>query len=411
MSTIPWDPGRQTCYLYVMPTVRLARGRERSVLRRHPWIFRGAIAAVDRDPGPGDTVLVVADDGAELGHGAWSPSSQIAVRMWTFDPAQAVDSAFFEDRLTRAIRDRGPRATDMRRAVRLVHSESDGMPGVTVDRYADWLVIQLTAAGAERNKTEIVERLRAIVPCSGVHERSDTDARTKEGLPRVAGTLAGDDAPDLVEIVEGPCRFLVDVRRGHKTGFYLDQRENRERVAESARGRDVLNCFAYSGAFAVRALAAGARHVTSVETSAEALRLAERHVALNGLDPSHAEQIDGDVFRVLRRMRDERRQFDLVVLDPPRFADSRKQLPGACRGYKDVNLLAAKLLREDGVLFTFSCSGHMGAELFQKVVADAFLDAGRDGRILRRLGASPDHPTALGFPEGSYLKGLVCRVR
>jgi len=295
--------------------------------------------------------------------------------------------------------------------VRLVHSESDGLPGVTVDRYAEWLVIQLTTAGAERWKVEIVERLRAIVPCAGVWERSDAEVRTKEGLPRVSGRLAGDEPPELVEIVEGPCRFLVDVRRGHKTGFYLDQRENRERLAEWAPGRDVLNCFAYTGAFAVSALAAGARHATSVDTSADALQDAERHVELNGLDPSRAEQIEGDAFRVLRRMRDEGRRFDLVVLDPPRFADSRQQLPGACRGYKDINLLAAKLLSPDGVLFTFSCSGHMGPELFQKIVADAFLDAGRDGRILRRLGPAPDHPTALGFPEGSYLKGLVCRAR
>ena len=394
-----------------MASVLLKSGRERSLLRRHPWVFSGAVASVEGDPQSGETVEIRAAAGAWLARGAWSPASQIVARVWTFEKSQEIAPAFFEERLRHAAAGRSPLAAcDDLTAYRLVNAESDYLPGLIVDRYGDYLVCQFLTAGAERWKRDILDRLLAMIPNAGVYERSDVDVRAKEGLAPRVGVLAGAEPPDLVEIQEGSCRFLVDVKRGHKTGFYLDQRDNRARVAQYARDAEVLNCFAYTGGFAVFALAAGAARAVNVESSAGALDLARRNVELNGLDAAKSENVEGDVFQVLRRYRNDGRQFDLIVLDPPKFAESRVQLDSASRGYKDINLLAFKLLRPGGVLFTFSCSGLMMPELFQKIVADAALDAGRDAQIVERLGQAEDHPTALCFPEGSYLKGLVCRV-
>ncbi len=407
-----------------MPSVTLKPGREKSLLRRHPWIFSGAVEKVEGDPEPGETVEVRASDRTPVALGAYSPHSQIAVRIWTFDPTEAVSPAFFGARLTRSLAARQSLISNLPfpvspslvtrhsslSAYRLVNAESDGLPGLIVDRYAEFLVCQFLSTGAEYWKREFVTVLADLLPFAGIYERSDVDVREKEGLPPATGLLAGSPPPDLVEIDEYACRFAVDLRAGHKTGFYLDQRDNRALVAKYSEGREVLNGFAYTGAFGAWALRGGAVKVTNVESSAAALDLARRNVELNRLEAAKVENVVGDVFHVLRQYRDARRQFDLIILDPPKFAESRSQVEKASRGYKDINLLAFKLLRPGGVLFTFSCSGLITPDLFQKIVAGAALDAGREAQIVQRLTQAPDHPVALNFPEGEYLKGLVCRV-
>ncbi len=392
-----------------MATVTLKKGRDKSVRHRHPWIFSGAIARVEGDPAPGATVAVQAADGTPLGRGAWSPESQITVRLWSTDPAALIDEAFFRNRLSQALASRPP-LTAGDNAQRLVNGEPDGLPGLIVDRYADFLVCQIFSAGAEHWKDTIVGLLRELTGCTGIYERSEAEVRDKEGLPRCCGRLAGAEPPPLIEIGEGGFRYLVDIRQGHKTGFYLDQRDNRARVARYCREASVLNCFAYSGGFAVAALGNGARLVENIDSSAAALALARQNIALNGFDPDRAQFTDGDVFRMLRRYVEEGRRFDVVVLDPPKFIESRRHLERASRGYKDINLFAFRLLNPGGILATFSCSGLMDRELFERTVAYAALDAGREARVLEWLDQAADHPAALHFPEGKYLKGLICRA-
>lgn len=394
-----------------MKRLQLKPGREKSLRRRHPWIFSGAVAAVEGAPEPGESVAVVSAGGEWLACAAYSPRSQITARVWTFDRDEAVDAAFWTRRLERALAGRrGAPDFHASTAGRLVNAESDRLPGLIVDRYADWLVVQYLSAGAERWKAESVAALRALWPSTGIYERSDVDVRAKEGLAPLAGVLAGEPPPELIEIDEAGARFQVDVVHGHKTGFYLDQRENRALVRGQAAGQTVLNCFAYTGGFGVSALLGGAERVTQVEASGPALALARRNAELNGLAEARVEHLEGDVFVLLRQFRDARREFDVIVLDPPKFAESQSQIERAARGYKDINRLAFKLLRPGGRLITFSCSGVVEPALFQKIVADAALDAGREAQILRRLSQAPDHPVALEFPEGDYLKGLVCRV-
>ena len=395
-----------------MPSVILRPGRDTALSRRHPWIFSGAVSRVEGEPGSGDTVEIKTASGDVLGLGAYSPQSQISVRVWTFDPSEEVSPAFFGRRLAQAITVRRSLAeSEQFNAYRIVNAESDGLPGVIVDRYGGFLVCQFLAAGAERWRTDIVSQLGALVSNEGIYERSDAEVRTKEGLEPRTGVLAGNEPPELVDVLEGDCRYLVDVRCGHKTGFYLDQRDNRALLGGFTRDSDVLDCFTYTGGFSVRALKGGAKSVCAVDSSADALALARRNVEHNGLDSGRLETLDGDVFHVLRKFRDTGRDFDAIVLDPPKFVTSRKQLESASRGYKDINLLAFKLLRPGGVLFTFSCSSLMPPELFQKIVADAALEARREAQIVRRLSQGIDHPVALNFPEGGYLKGLVCRVQ
>jgi 23S rRNA (cytosine1962-C5)-methyltransferase len=394
-----------------MKAVILKRGREKSLMRKHPWIFSGAIARVEEHPRAGETVDILTADGALLGRGAYSPTSQMTVRVWTFDPQEEITPDFFAARIARAAASRSAlMGGEGPPAVRLVNAESDGLPGIIVDRYGEFLVAQFLTTGAEYWKAAVAEALSRFEGVAGVYERSDVDVREKEGLPKIAGVLAGAEPPDLIEIREGPCRFLVDVKRGHKTGFYLDQRENRAMMSEFAPGAVVLNCFSYTGGFGVAALVAGAAAVTNVDSSAPALELAARNAALNGIDESKIENVEGDAFSVMRKWRDEGRMFDVVVLDPPKFAESRANLPRASRGYKDINMLAFSLLEPGGMLFTFSCSGLMETDLFQKIVADAALDAGCEAQIVRRLGQAADHPTLLSFPESSYLKGFICTV-
>lgn len=394
-----------------MTAVILKSGREKILRRRHPWIFSGAIEAVSGSPAAGATVEILSSQGERLGRGAFSPQSQIRVRIWSFEPDEEISPAFFRHRILQALQAReflfsGTGTT----AYRLINAESDGLPGLIVDRYGPFLVCQFLSSGIEHWKAVIVKELSSLSGTEGAYERSDADVRVKEGLKASVGVLQGAEPPDLVEIQEANVRFLVDIRRGQKTGFYLDQRENRIMAAKFSAGAEVLNGFSYTGGFGIWALKGGARRVTNVDSSENALALGRKSVLLNGMDPGWVEDVTGDVFKVLRSFRDRSRQFDLVVLDPPKFAESIDQVEKAARAYKDINLLAFKLLRPGGFLFTFSCSGHVGRDLFQKIVADAALDAGRDAAILHHLGQAPDHPVGLAFPEGAYLKGLVCRV-
>jgi 23S rRNA (cytosine1962-C5)-methyltransferase len=394
-----------------MPTIRLKKGRDKSLLNRHPWVFSGAIDAISGQIDPGQTVDVISANGTWMAKGAFSPHSQIAVRIWSFAQEEEIAIDYFRKRISRAVLARTlPGTRQNLSACRLIHAESDGLPGITVDKYGDFLVCQFLSAGAEHWKTDLVRTMEELIPCKGIYERSDVAVREKEGLFPRTGVLRGDCPPERIQIQEGNLRFWVDILKGHKTGFYLDQRENRAMFQEFCKGAEVLNCFAYTGAFGVAALAAGAEIVTNIESSAALLDQARENVALNGLDFASVNNLPEDVFHTLRRFRDSRRSFDVVVLDPPKFAESQSQIPKACRGYKDINLLAAKLLKPGGTLITFSCSGLMPPDLFQKIVADAAKDAGRNGQIVRRLYQASDHPTALEFPEGTYLKGLICRI-
>lgn len=386
--------------------------RNASILRRHPWVFSGAVDRIEGHAEAGEVVDVCDPNGTPLGHAGFSPSSQIRARMLTFDARVAVDEAFVRERVRAAValrRDAGlPISSES--GVRLVHGESDGLPGLVADRYGDFTVVQLTTAWADRNRDLIAAALQDAAPGRGIFERSDADIRAREGLAERIGPLAGEDPPEFITIAEPGGRFDINVRTGHKTGYYLDQRDNRALVGRSAAGREVLNAFSYTGGFGIAALRGGAKHVTNVDTSGDALALATRLVTANGLDTSAVEHTEADVFNQLRKYRDSRRSFDLIVLDPPKFAEAQSQVGGAARGYKDINLLAFKLLRPGGLLFTFSCSGAITTDLFQKIVAGAALDAGRDAKILHRLTQSADHPVLLSFPEGDYLKGLAIRV-
>ncbi|NTV15081.1 MAG: 23S rRNA (cytosine(1962)-C(5))-methyltransferase RlmI [Desulfobulbaceae bacterium] len=394
-----------------MATLTLKPGKERSLLRHHPWLFSGAVAKGLAGLQPGATVDLLSSRGEFLAHAAASPHSQIVARVWSFAREEAIDREFFRRRLSQAlVRRAGLPGLEATTGLRLVNAESDGLPGLIVDRYGDLLVCQFLAAGPEFWKATIVELLGELLPHRTIYERSEAAVRAKEGLAPVKGLLAGPEPPELVEIEEGGLKFLVDVVNGHKTGFYLDQRENRRTVGLFARGRSVLNCFAYSGGFGLHALAGGASRLTNLEISAPSLALLAENLRHNGLLDARVENVQGDVFELLRRYDREGRRFDLIVLDPPKFVESQGQLPRGARGYKDINRLAFALLNPGGLLFTFSCSGLLPADLFQKIVADGALDAGREARIISKLGQALDHPIALNFPEGSYLKGLLCRV-
>ncbi|MBI4938289.1 MAG: class I SAM-dependent methyltransferase [Nitrosomonadales bacterium] len=387
----------------------LKAGREKSLLRRHPWIFSGAIGRLEGSPASGDTVEVRSAQGAFLARAAYNAQSQIAARVWTWQEDRAVDAGFFRDRISRALEMR--RSLGIARsgnAMRLVHGESDGLPGLIVDRYGEVLVMQVGSAGAERWRDTCTDILQELCGPACIHERSDADSRALEGLPERNGTLRG-NLPEPLLIEEHGLRFAVDVAHGQKTGFYLDQRDNRALAGALAQGKNVLNCFCYSGGFSVYALRGGAASVLSIDASEEALQLARRNVELNGLDDGRAECQCADVFVALRKLRDQNRSFDLVILDPPKFAPTAAFAEKAARGYKDINLLGFKLLRPGGILATFSCSGGIGDDLFQKIVAGAALDAAVDAQIVHKLGAAPDHPVLLSFPEGAYLKGLVLR--
>jgi 23S rRNA (cytosine1962-C5)-methyltransferase len=390
-----------------MNSLILNPGREKSLQHRHPWIFTGAVERIKGEPQSGETVAVRDTHGAFLALAAYSPKSQILGRVWTYRETETVDAAFLRARLARAIglRQELAKATD---GMRLVHGESDGLPGLVVDRYGDTLVMQVLSAGMERWRETLVDLLVELTSCANLYERSDAEVRELEGLPARAGILRGKLPVPLI-IREHGLKFYVDVEKGQKTGFYLDQRDNRRRIGELANDKDVLNCFCYSGGFSLSALQGGARSVLSVDSSAEALALARENAKLNNLAEDRAEWLEADVFKSLRLMRDQGKSFDLIVLDPPKFAPTAHHAANAARAYKDINLWALKLLRPGGLLATFSCSGGVTADLFQKILAGAALDASVTAQIVGRFAADADHPAVLNFPEGEYLKGLLLR--
>jgi len=399
-----------------MATLTLHPGKEKSVRRRHPWLFSGAVAELDGRARPGDTVDVVSSDGRPLARAAWSPASQIRARIWSFDIDESIDHAFFKRRVAAAVARRSalPELAGQQ-GLRLIHAESDGLPGVIADRYGDTVVVQLTTAGADKWRAAIADSLLKATGCARIYERSDVEVRSLEGLEAVTGWLHGAASADELVIEENGAHMTVDIVGGHKTGFYLDQRENRRRVAELSRGRRVLNCFCYTAGFSLQALAGGAREVVSMDSSGPALETARRNLALNPqLDAARAIWLEGDVFAELRNMRGAGESYDLIVLDPPKFAHTAAHAERAARAYKEINLSALRLLAPGGLLMTYSCSGGVSAELFQKIVAGAALDAGAStkmtARIVQRLQGAADHPVDLAFPEGDYLKGLLLQV-
>jgi 23S rRNA (cytosine1962-C5)-methyltransferase len=394
----------------------LKQGRDKAIRNRHPWVFSGAVERVEGQPEDGEVVDVRDAAGAFLARGYLNRRSQIVVRLLSWDEGEPIDEAFWARRVAGAIARRQAQATDPdTTAYRLIHAEADLVPGWIVDHYAGYLVVQCLTLGIAQRRAVLVEALAQVLSPAGIYERSDVEVRAQEGLAPAAGVLYGEAPPPQIEILEHGHRFWVDLAHGQKTGFYLDQRENRRALARYAsghgvQGRTMLDAFAYSGGFSVYAARAGVRSITLLDASSEALDLARRNLQLNGHDLAGVTFDQGDVFEMLRLYRDEGRSFDLIVLDPPKFAPTRRHVERASRAYKDINLLAIKLLRPGGILFTFSCSGGVDAELFQKIVFGASVDAGRDVQVVEWLAQGPDHPVLLSFPESAYLKGLICRA-
>ena len=409
-----------------MKTLRLKPGKEKSLLRRHPWVFDGAIATGGGDAG--ETVRIESHEGQFLGWAAYSPQSKIRARVWSFDEAQRIDASFFIAACARAIEARS--LFDIKsNGLRLIHGESDGLPGLVVDRYDDTLVAQFSSCGSEQFKAVIVGALLKQTGLARLYERSDASVRSLEGLPEATGWLAGSGTASVstlvashtlltplanssteVVITEHDWKLSLDVANGHKTGFYLDQRDSRHKFSQTVRRMNlkrVLNCYCYTGGFTVAALAGGAAHVTSIDSSGPAIERAIANVALNGFEASRTTMIDADVNAALRQYLKDGVTFDAIVLDPPKFAPTAYHAERAARAYKDINRLALMLLEPGGVLFTYSCSGGVSADLFHKIVAGAGLDAGVDAYITERMGGAPDHPMTITFPEGEYLKGLV----
>lgn len=398
-----------------MNTLQLKAGRDSSLKRHHPWIFSGAVAQVAGKPEAGETVKVVDAEGKALGFAAYSPSSQIRARMWSFDDSAVIDANFIRQRIQRAVLRRAHLFAPTRTAVRLIYAEADGLPGLIVDRYGDFLSCQLLSTGPVLWRDIIVAALAEFTQCKGIYERSDVSVRKHEGLAPQSGLLWGEEPPSMVQIAEQDRVLEVNIRSGHKTGYYLDQFDNRSLLQQYCRDRvhshepvkRVLNCFSYTGGFAVAALKGGAEHVTNVDSSGPALEVAADNLALNGFGPEQAELVQANVFDYLRELKQQGQLFDLIVLDPPKFAETKSQFLKAARAYKDIAMQAASLVSKGGSVFSFSCSAAIDPALFQKITADALLDAGREGRITHYLHQSQDHPVALPFPESLYLKGLV----
>jgi len=387
----------------------LKTGREKSMHRRHPWVFSGAIDRLIGSPASGDTLPILDASGNFLACAAYSPVSQISARVWSWQE-ESIDADFFRRRITSALTLRNEMKLAINsNGIRLIHAESDGLPGLIVDQYGEVLVMQIGSAGMERWRDTCADILHELCNPICIYERSDSDSRTLEGLDVRNGVLRG-SLPESVEVTEQGLRFRIDVTAGQKTGFYLDQRDNRALTETLVHEKDVLNCFCYTGGFSLFALRGGAKSVLSIDASSDALRIANENLKLNGLDVNRAEWLEADVFHALRKLRDQGRTFDLIILDPPKFAPTAAFAEKAARGYKDINLLGFKLLRPGGLLVTYSCSGGISEDLFQKIIAGAALDAGVDAQIIHYLHASADHPVRLNFPEGAYLKGLVLRV-
>ena len=391
--------------------VILKKDRDKSAKNRHPWIFSGAVSRVEGDPADGDVIDVWNSRARFVARGIYNEKSQIRVRLLTWNPNDPIDEEFWRRRISRAVAGRLSLKQDQRTdAYRIVYSEADGVPGFIADVYGPWLVVQFLSLAAELNRRTILNILLDLIEPQGVYERSDSDSREKEGLVPVTGPVWGEHPPDLIEIVENGLTFMVDVKLGHKTGFYLDQRENRKKASKYFQGKEVLNAFAYTGGFSVYAATAGASRITNVDTSERALQIAENNMLRNGFVGREDVYALADVFDILRSYNEARWKYDVIILDPPKFAHSKRQVEKATQGYKDINLLAMKLLKRGGILVTFSCSGAVKRDLFQKVLFGAAVDAGRTVQVIEQLSQGSDHPILLTCPETEYLKGFVCRV-
>ena len=383
----------------------------RTLKYKHPWIFSGAIKSIEGTPASGETVEIYTEKNELIGRGAYSPKSKIAIRMWSFELEEEITKEFFIRKISHSIESRKKnQILSTGNSVRLIFAESDGIPGLIVDKFADYLVCQFLSTGVEYHKKTIVEVLKELIQYTGIYERSDIDIREKEGLTLISGILAGKEPPEFVEIEENNLKFYVNIKNGHKTGFYLDQRINRSLVAEYAKDKEVLDCFTYTGGFSISTLKAEAKKVTSVDSSGPALEMLKKNIELNKLDTAKSELVEAKVAELLRKYRDMGKQFDMLILDPPKFIYDRSHLEQAMRAYKDINLLGIKLLKQGGILTTFSCSQPMEEDMFQKMISYAATDANKNVQILHKLWQSPDHPVAVNFPESAYLKGLICRI-
>lgn len=397
-----------------MKNIILRDGKEKSVLNRHPWIFSGAILKKDPAIAPGEIVLVLNSKEKPLAIGYFNPASSIAIRLLEWDTSRTIDESWWEEKIRGSIeRRKGLRDSGTVNALRLVYGESDFIPGLIVDQYGETVVIQSLTAGIEVIKTTIARIINDILKPESVYERSDADVRELEGLKTSSGLLAGKEPPDDIEVFENFNRYYVNVKAGQKTGFFLDQRDNRKIISSYASGRTVLDCFCYTGGFSIASLRGGALSVTAVDSSADAIAGLKKNFALNqnyDLKTRDLFTVNGDVFDTLRKFRDGGRMFDLIILDPPKLAPTKASLDKALRAYKDANLHALKILNPNGLLATFSCSGGVSSQDFQMMVGWAAKDAGRDVQIIRTLTQAEDHPVRVSYPESAYLKGLICRV-
>lgn len=395
------------------PTLTLVKGRDKSLRRKHPWVFSRGIAKIEGEPTLGQTVDILAHNGEWLAKAAYSPNSQISARVWSFKKSDSIDQAFFVKRIQDALLLREDIIQrDGLTGFRLIAAESDGMPGITIDKYQNFLVCQLLSAGAELQKQVLVEALKEVFPECNVYERSDVAVRKKEGLEQTVGVLHGETPPKSVVIEENGVKISVDIVDGHKTGFYLDQRDSRQQAIKYVKDKEVLNCFSYTGGFGLYALKGDAKRVINVDVSQPALDTAKHNAEINGFDISkkRAVFLNADVFKLLREYRDQGTKFDVVIMDPPKFVSSKNNLTSGANGYKDINMLAMQILNPGGTLLTYSCSGLMGNDLFQKIIADAALDAGRSVKFIERFEQAADHPVDTAYPEGFYLKGFACKV-
>lgn len=394
-----------------MYQVRLKRGKEKAVRQLHPWVFSGAIESVKGKPSNGDIVTLTDHEGKFMGYGFYNNQSRVAVRLLEWDENKAVDEGWWRNRIRKAVEARSELLSSSEtNTCRLIFSEADFLPGLIVDKYNDFLSVQLLSSGIDNIKEILLDELRKLLNPSGIFDRSDTSSRSHEGLDASFGKLYGIDPPEFITIKENNIKYNVNIAEGQKSGFYCDQRDNRKLVAQYAKDKRVLDCFCYSGGFTLNALKNGASEVISLDSSALALDTLKQNIILNDMDKIHHQSIQSDVNKQLRVFRENDQKFDLIILDPPKYAPSRSALTKASRAYKDLNRLAMSLLNEGGLLATFSCSGAVDIASFKQILAWAALDAGKEVQFIHQFSQPEDHPVRSSFPEGEYLKGLLCRV-
>jgi 23S rRNA (cytosine1962-C5)-methyltransferase len=398
-------------YLCSMIDVILKKGKEKAALQRHPWIFSGAIDKVKGAPENGEIVKVFAADKSFLAYGYYNSQSRVAVRLLEWEEETTVDKDWYQQKLRNAIASRAHVLNNEdTNTCRLVFSEADYLPGLIVDKYADFLSLQILSAGIENVKGDIIDILRAELNPSGIFDKSDANARTHENLEVSQGLLWGENPPEFIEVKENGMRYHINIADGQKSGFYCDQRDNREILAAYTKDKEVLDCFCYSGGFTLNSLKHGAKHVTSVDSSALAIETLKHNLGLNGFTEDQQTSIQSDVNKQLRAFKEEGRTFDVIILDPPKYAPSRSALDRAARAYKDLNRLGMLLLNPGGILATYSCSGAVDLETFKQITAWAALDAGKEVQVIKQFHQPEDHPVRISFPEGEYLKGLLVRV-